>query len=65
MMLELTALVDCGNPACGETYEGRWLDDSMSVQDMAEPPVAVQECPLCGHTQEETYPAWCFRSEAG
>jgi len=64
-VLELTALVDCVNPDCGETYEGRWLDDSMSVQDMAEPPVAEQECPSCGHKQEETYPAWCFRSEAG
>jgi hypothetical protein len=35
------------------------------VQDMAEPPVAEQECPACGHKQAETYPGWCFRSEAG
>lgn len=64
-MVVLTALVDCGNPDCGETFEGAWTDDSMSVQDMAEPPVAVQECPSCGHKQAETYPGWCFRSEAG
>jgi len=37
----------------------------MSVQDMAEPPVAEQECPSCGHEQVETFPGWCFRSEAG
>jgi hypothetical protein len=64
-MVVLTALVDCENPDCGETYEGRWEDDSMSVQDMAEPPAAEQECPLCGHKQFEVYPAWCFNSEAG
>ena len=62
-MLDLTALVDCAS--CGTTYEGRWLDDSMSVQDMAEPPEAVQECPSCGHRQQEVYPGWMFRSEAG
>lgn len=64
-MLDLRALVDCANPDCGETYEGHWADDSMSVQDMAEPPEAEQVCPLCGHKQEETYPAWCWNSEAG
>lgn len=62
-MLELSALVDCAN--CWETYPGRWVDDSLSVQDMAEPPEAEQECPACGHRQLETYPGWCFRSEAG
>jgi hypothetical protein len=64
-MLDLTALVDCGNPGCGETFDGHWQDDSLSVQDMAEPPEAEQECPACGHRQLEVYPGWCFRSEAG
>lgn len=62
-MLELHALVDC--EFCFETYDGRWTDDSMSVQDMAEPPEAEQECPSCGNKQAEVYPGWCFRSEAG
>jgi hypothetical protein len=62
-MLELTALVDCAK--CDTTYDGRWTDDSLSVQDMAEPPEAVQECPGCGHEQLETYPGWCWQSEAG
>jgi hypothetical protein len=62
-VLRLTALVDCGS--CDETYEGVWLDESMSVQDMAEPPEAGQVCPCCGHKQLEVYPAWCWRGEAG
>lgn len=61
-MLELTALVDCAR--CGTTYDGRWTDDSMSVQDMAEPPEALQQCP-CGYRQSEVYPGWCWNSEAG
>ena len=61
-MLELSALVDC--ESCDATYEGHWSDDSMSVQDMAEPPEAEQTCP-CGHQQVEVYPGWCFQSEAG
>lgn len=62
-MLELSALVDCGE--CGAAYHGRWLDDSMSVQDMAEPPEAEQTCPACGHRQLEVYPGWTWTSEAG
>jgi hypothetical protein len=61
----LHALVDCANPKCGETYEGLWTDDSLSVQDMAEPPEAEQECPSCGNKQVEIFPGWTFRSEAG
>jgi len=60
--LVLTANVDC--ESCGAVYQGMWADSSMSLEDMAEPPVAVQSC-SCGHQQEETWPGWCFRSEAG
>lgn len=62
-MVILRALIDCEK--CGETYEGAWTDDSASVQDMAEPPEAEQQCSSCGHEQLETYPGWCFNSEAG
>jgi Zn finger protein HypA/HybF involved in hydrogenase expression len=62
-MLILRALVDCAK--CGETYEGTWTDDSLSVQDMAEPPEEEQECPACGNVQLEVFPGWCFNSEAG
>ena len=37
----------------------------MTVQDMAEPPEADQECTNCGHRQVEVYPKWCWNSEAG
>jgi uncharacterized protein (DUF983 family) len=63
MAVVLTANVDC--EACGEVYSGRWEDDSDTVEDMAEQPVAVQKCPACGHEQQEEYPGWGFRSEAG
>ncbi len=63
MAIELTAFVTCNQ--CGNDYEGHWFDDSLDIQDMAEAPVSVQECPGCGHKQEEEYPGWSFRSEAG
>ncbi len=63
MPLNLTAVVECDS--CGELYEGSWEDDSDTVQDMAENPVAIQACPHCAHEQEEEYPGFGFRSEAG
>lgn len=62
-MVILRANVEC--EACGEVYEGTWKDDSLSVQDMAEPPEAEQTCPSCGQVQLEVYPGWCWNSEAG
>jgi hypothetical protein len=62
-MVVLTALIDCG--ACGVTYDGRWEDNSASVQDMAEPPEAEQACPGCGNVQLEVFPGWCWNTEAG
>jgi hypothetical protein len=59
----LTALVECGN--CELTYEGSWEDDSDTTQDMDEAPVAWQECPECKTEQQETYPGWINRTEAG
>lgn len=62
-MLVLRALLDC--PVCGITFKGVWEDDSLSVQDMAEAPVADQTCD-CGYVmKDEEYPGWMFRSEAG
>ena len=62
-ILQFSANVDCEN--CQATYEGTWTDDSISVEDMVDAPVQVQTCPGCGHQQEEEYPGWMFRSEAG
>lgn len=64
MSLVLHGLVDCLK--CGETYEGVWTDEgSDTVQDMDGAPVQDQACLNCGHVQEEIWPGWAFRSEAG
>lgn len=59
----LVAFITCAG--CGADFEGTWPDDSDTEQDRAEAPVTVQTCPHCGHKQEEEYPGWSFRSEAG
>jgi hypothetical protein len=62
-MIVLRSLLDC--PSCEATFEGIWEDDSLSLQDMAEAPVADQTC-VCGHVmKDEEFPGWMFRSEAG
>jgi hypothetical protein len=61
--LVLRGRVDCD---CGEIFEGVWRDPSLSLEDMAEAPVADQECPSCGKIhKDEQWPGWAFRSEAG
>lgn len=62
--LQLRARVDC--PKCLITFEVTWHDDSMSLEDMAEAPVADVTCPGCKHVMvDEPWPGWTFRSEAG
>jgi hypothetical protein len=62
-MLVLRANLDC---ECGEVFEGEWTDTSLSLEDMAEPPVADQQCPACGLIMaDEPWPGWMWRSEAG
>jgi len=63
MALVLRAILDCSD--CDESFEGVWHDSSLSIQDMAEPPVADQKCPNGHVMKDEVYPGWCFRSEAG
>jgi catabolite regulation protein CreA len=66
--LVLTALVDCdeNEGGCGTTFQAIWTDDSLSVEDMAEPPVASITCPECGHVHVAMeWPGWTFYSEAG
>jgi hypothetical protein len=60
----LTALVDCAE--CGETYQGSWeVPDADTMEDVDEAPTQEQTCPACGHVQQETYPGWVNRTEAG
>lgn len=63
MPTELTAIITCAQ--CALDFEGVWRDDSLDEQDRAEAPVAVQQCPGCGHTETMEYPGWSFRNEAG
>ncbi len=61
--LEFTELVDC--PSCDATIEGWFTDDSMSFQDMTDPPTGVQVCDACGHAWRATAAGWQFYSEPG
>jgi hypothetical protein len=66
--LVLSALVDCEEDegGCGATFGWTWKDDSLSLEDMAEAPVADVTCPECGAVQTNVaWPGWMFRSEAG
>jgi hypothetical protein len=61
--LIFNAVVEC--TVCGELYDGEWTDDSDTVEDLTEPPVADQRCPGCGNRQEEEYPGWSSYGSAG
>jgi ribosomal protein S27AE len=64
-ILRFTENVDC--PRCGEIFEGEFLDhtQSLSVQDMQEPPRGAQVCPECGHGFSAELTGWMFYGEAG
>lgn len=63
--LRFTENVTC--PACGEIFEGSFVDytESQSVEDMTEPPVGEHECPRCGHGFRSELTGWMFFTEAG
>lgn len=65
LVLRFTENVDC--PACGTTFEGVFhdQDQSITVEDMTEPPVGEHECPACGHRWASAATGWAFFSEAG
>lgn len=63
MALGLNVLVDC--PECGLSFEGSWwVEDADSMDEIAEPPVEMQECPECLHRWDMEYPGWAFFNEA-
>lgn len=64
-VLGFTENVEC--PRCGEIFEGDFLDQtqSLSVQDMVQPPTGVQQCSDCGHWFDATMTGWTMFGEAG
>ena len=55
--------VEC--PACETVFEGEFYDDSMSVQDITEPPVGSHKCPECDTEWISQATGWTLHSEAG
>lgn len=64
-VLRFTENVNC--PVCEEPFEGDFEDRSrsLSVQDMADPPVGEHQCPNCGVTFTSQMTGWSFFNEAG
>lgn len=63
VMLRFTENVECEQ--CGTVFEGIFHDDSMSVEDIVDPPLGEHTCPECGHHWASEMTGWTFFTEAG
>lgn len=63
--LSFTENVSCLR--CGETFEGYFFDytQSLTVEDLTEPPRGNQVCPWCEHHFDAEMTGWMLFSEAG
>jgi len=61
--LQFVEIIDC--PLCGTAFETVFTDDSLTVEDIVEPPTADHTCPSCGHLWNAPMTGWTFYSEAG
>lgn len=61
--LRFVELVDC--PSCDVVFDGVFDDDSLTVEDMVDPPTGTHTCPQCGHRWTSEATGWSFFSEAG
>lgn len=61
--LRFTENLDC--PQCTLVFEGEFFDDSLTVQDLVDPPVGYHRCPRCGHQWTSELSGWTFYGEAG
>ncbi len=61
--LVFTEIADC--PQCCAEIECWFTDDSLSVEDMTDPPTGDQTCDACGYSWRATATGWSFFSEAG
>lgn len=62
-LLRFSENVDCDE--CGVVFEGEFVDNSMTVEDIADPPRGRHVCPGCGHEWTSEMTGWTFYSEAG
>lgn len=62
VLLRFTENVECD---CGCVFEGVFYDDSMTVEDIVDPPRGRHTCPECGHRFVTELTGWTFFSEAG
>lgn len=65
LQLRFTENVECR--ICGLLFEGVFYDpdNSMTVEDIVEPPIGEHQCPGCGHRWISAYSGWSFYTEAG
>ena len=61
--LRFTENVECSN--CATVFEGQFHDDSMTVEDITDPPTGEHTCPACGFHFGTEMTGWTFFSEAG
>lgn len=60
--LTFTEVVTC--PACGAEQYALFVDESMDVQDLDEPPQTEQECEVCMHHWIAEYSGWSTYGDA-
>ncbi len=61
--MRFTEIVDC--PRCGTAFDADFVDGSISVEDIVDPPTGRHTCPRCEHTWVSEMTGWTFFSEAG
>lgn len=62
--LVFTENVEC--PQCATVFDGSFHDsESLSVEDVADPPTGTHTCPACGHSWMSSMSGWVFFTEAG
>lgn len=62
-LLTFTEFVVC--PSCGYEFESDFHDNSLSVEDIVDPPYGEHICPQCVIRFGSHMTGWTFYSEAG
>ncbi len=62
-VLTFTENVTC--PECVTSFEGHFADDSMTVQDITDPPTGRHTCPRCGTRWTSEMTGWHLYLEGG